>query len=188
MTAAPITTNRVSAIRKSRPPVRAASRNTCCRTKRPVITMITMAISPSNRARSTVCTMFTPVSGDRKLTKIRIGATSMSWKRSTPSAVRPAGVAARCSLVSTCMTMAVDDRASARPITAAACPLTPNSQRVVPISVALRIACSPPAPNTILFMSQSFSNESSRPSRKSRNRTPSSAKGAAASGSETVRN
>jgi len=55
------------------------------------------------------------------------------------------------------------------------------------MTIALSRACMVPAPNTVRFSAHNFSKESSRPSRKSRNRTPSSANGAAAAGSEMVR-
>jgi hypothetical protein len=50
----------------------------------------------------------------------RIGATARSWKRRTEKLARPVGAFRRFCSASTGTTIAVDDRASARPMTAAA--------------------------------------------------------------------
>ena len=50
----------------------------------------------------------------------RIGATARSWNSSTEKLARPAGVVSRRLAARTGTTIAVEDRASARPIKAAA--------------------------------------------------------------------
>ena len=112
-----------------------------------------------------------------------MGATIRSWNSSTASAVRPTGWVARFSSVSTCMTIAVEESASARPTAIAAGTVAPVTTAAPPISTALIPACRPPAPSTARRNAHSRSKESSRPRRNNRNSTPSSAKGSAAAGS-----
>ena len=115
-----------------------------------------------------------------------IGTTIRSWNKRTPSDVRPTGVAKRCASISVCVTMAVEESASANPATSATARLPVIHAAPAPISTAESRTWTEPMPSTRRRIAHSRSSENSSPMRKSRKTTPSSANGATRSGSEKV--
>ena len=99
---------------------------------------------------------------------------------------RPAGVPSRFSSANTWRTMAVEDIARARPITAARMGGSPSST-LAPVSAAAQVAtCSAPRPNTSRRISHSRSSDSSSPIMNSSSTTPRSAISWIAPGSPMV--
>ena len=122
-----------------------------------------------------------------KATKMRMGATRTSCRSRTPSEVFPIG-ADNCRLsTNSCMTIAVEERAKANPISHATGAERPNSIAVTAMIIAHKDTCTSPVPRTIRLSAQSFSTDISKPNRKSRKSTPSSAKGATRLGSLMVK-
>ncbi|MQM40246.1 hypothetical protein KBTX_04293 [wastewater metagenome] len=83
------------------------------------------------------------------------------------------------------MMMAVDDNASAPPITVAAPPPAPSAQAVSPSTPVHSATWAPPRPNTVQRIARSCGRENSRPMVNSRKTTPNSASGRTSSTSPT---
>ncbi len=74
----------------------------------------------------------------------------MSWKSRTANACAPMGVGVRLRSLIDCMAMAVDDRASARPATIAACNGSPMASPPAASAAPDSANCSAPPPKTDL--------------------------------------
>src|ERR1700730_10533918 len=96
---------------------------------------------------------------------------------------RPAAVLSRCSSDNTWITTAVDDIASARPITAALIRLYPSRTAAPASTPAQSTSCKEPRPNTSRRITLRRSNDSSRPITNSSSTTPRRAIGSIDSGS-----
>src|SRR6202035_1089054 len=101
-----------------------------------------------------------------------------SWKSSTAKIVRPAVVPSRLASASTGITMAVDDRASAKPSTVAEVGGSPRIKAKVPSAAAEPKTCIVPSPKRSRPIIAKRCHDSSRPIMNRRKTTPNSATGA----------
>ncbi len=105
----------------------------------------------------------------------KIGITARSWKSRTEKTDRPDVVFICPVSRKVCNTMAVDERASARP-TAIACCHGRTMAAAPPITRLVRTTWAPPTPNMGVRICQSSDGLSSRPTKKSIMTTPNSVK------------
>jgi len=105
------------------------------------------------------------------------GTTARSWNNRIAKLVRPVTVLSRFSSDNTWITTAVEDIAKARPITPALIRLYPRRMATPASTAAQSTTCREPRPNTNRRITQSRSNDSSRPIINSSSTTPSRAIG-----------
>jgi hypothetical protein len=103
------------------------------------------------------------------------GIAAMSWNSSTANAERPVGVGSSLRSVIAWIAIAVDESASARPATSAACHGRPSARKAAPRTTPHSAICIEPPPKTSLRMASSRRGSSSRPITNSIRTTPSSA-------------
>ncbi len=171
----PISTNRQAAMKNSVERVAATRWNSGRSTSRPRPTMAAMASAAGASVQSRPGTAPPASRLARNEAPNRRGATARSWNSSTAKAVRPAPEFSRLRSASSGITIAVEDRASVPPSSAATATGTP-----MPIPAAIRTSpdtptCNGPSPNTSRRRADRRSNDSSSPIMNIRNTTPNSA-------------
>ncbi|MCZ7659441.1 MAG: hypothetical protein M5U07_16975 [Xanthobacteraceae bacterium] len=102
------------------------------------------------------------------------GTTIRSWQSSTAKASWPSLVPKRCCVISSCMTMAVDEKLSAMPRIAAVPRPWPRPAARPPITAAVTSTWASPMPNTWRRSDQSRGKARSSPIMNRRKTTPSS--------------
>ena len=103
------------------------------------------------------------------------GAKARSWNRRITSASRECVRASSSWSPSWRITIAVEDIATAPPITIATGGVAPSAQAATATTAVVMSTCRPPIPSTSDFMATMRANENSSPSVKTRNTTPISA-------------
>ena len=101
---------------------------------------------------------------------------AMSWNSSTENAVTPVGAVSMLRSRIVWIAIAVDDSASAKPVTSAPFQGNPTATPPAPSSSPQAAICSAPPPKTARRMAYRRLGSSSRPMRNSMSTTPNSAK------------
>jgi hypothetical protein len=146
------------------------------RRRRPAIRMVAMTSTASPRAFASWSSSGPSPSPAKLPMMKRMRMTARSCMRRMAKLMRPRRLERRSLAVRSCITMAVEDSASASPRMIAVCRLLPNASATAPIAAEVAAICSPPNPKTRWRIETSRCSESSRPMAKSRNTTPSSAR------------
>ena len=112
----------------------------------------------------------------------------MSWNSKMAKARRPWSLPISPRSDSSCRPTAVDDNASAMPITSAAFKPEPRNQQIAPSARPVNATCSAPTPNTAPRITFNRGSDSSRPITNSIITTPISLAVSTRSGSDTTFN
>ncbi|MNQ78831.1 hypothetical protein D3C85_937530 [compost metagenome] len=99
-----------------------------------------------------------------------------SWNSNTPIAFWPWGLKTSPRLVSSLLTMAVEDKARPAPSSTAPLACKPAMYKAPPKITLEMMTCRLPRPKTTLRKASIFDSENSRPRENRRNTTPSSAR------------
>ncbi|MNE47249.1 hypothetical protein D3C80_1416440 [compost metagenome] len=114
-------------------------------------------------------------------TRVKSNTATTSWNSSTPMAFWPWLLKISPRLVSSLLTMAVEESARPAPSSKATLAGMPSSVSAPASSAPVQITCKLPKPNTVARMASILGRENSRPKENSRNTTPISARSGSSS-------
>ena len=176
--AMPTTSSSANAVNTSRTSAFATIRSTGLTRKRPATmtaTIAPIAISAFSQTGSAlVACLPRPSSCATSGTTAISGIAAMSWKRRIAKPVRPAGVAVMLRSAITCVPIAVDDIASAKPAINADGHASPSAISPADSSAPVNPSCALPPMKTAPRSFHSSSRSSSSPIRNSISTTPNS--------------